>query len=107
MPEQRIGVVKDYFAKIDVAGIDVEKTIRVGDKIRIAGHTTDLTQVVESMEIDGQQVDEATAGAQIGIKVDERCRGNDVVTGSPTNNRSKRAYSHASLVGSNAGRPCW
>ncbi len=79
MAEQRVGVVKDYFAKIDVAGIDVEKTIRVGDKIRIAGHTTDLTQVVESMEIDGQQVDEATAGAQIGIKVAERCRDNDVV----------------------------
>lgn len=79
MPEERVGVVNDYFAKIGVVGIDVEKTIRVGDKIRIAGHTTDLKQVVESMEIDGQPVDEATAGAQIGIKVDERCRGNDVV----------------------------
>ena len=79
MPEQRIGAVKEYFAKIGVAGIDVEKTIRVGDKIRIVGHTTDLKQVVESMEIDGQQVDEAAAGAQIGIKVDERCRDNDVV----------------------------
>ena len=79
MPEQRVGVVKEYFAKIGVAGIDVEETIRVGDKIRIAGHTTDLNQVVESMEIDGQQVDEAAAGAQIGIKVEERCRDNDVV----------------------------
>ena len=39
MPEQRVGVVKDYFAKTGVAGIDVEKTICVGDKIRIAGHT--------------------------------------------------------------------
>ena len=79
MPEQRVGVVKDYFAKIGVAGIDVEETIRVGDKIRIAGHTTDLNQVVESMEIDGRQVDEAAASAQIGIKVEERCRDNDVV----------------------------
>ena len=79
MPEQRVGVVKDYFAKIGVVGIAVEKTIRVGDKIRIAGHTTHLDQVVESMEIDGQQVAEAGAGAQIGIKVDERCRDNDVV----------------------------
>ena len=31
------------------------------------------------MEIDGQQVEEATAGAKIGIKVDERCRDKDVV----------------------------
>ena len=71
--------MNDYFAKIGVAGIDVEKTIHVGDKIHIAGHTTDLEQVVDSMEIDSQHVDEATAGAQIGIKVDERCRANDVV----------------------------
>ncbi|MCH7699146.1 MAG: translation elongation factor-like protein [Chloroflexi bacterium] len=79
MPERRVGVVKDYFAKIGVAGIDVEETIRVGDKIRIAGHTTELEQVVESMEIEGQQVEEATAGAKIGIKVDERCRDKDIV----------------------------
>ena len=79
MPQERVGVVNDYFAKIGVAGIDVEKTIHVGDKIHIAGHTTDLEQVVDSMEIDSQHVDEATAGARIGIKVDERCRANDVV----------------------------
>ena len=79
MPEQRVGVVKDYFAKIGVAGIDVEKTIHVGDKIRIAGHTTDLELVVDSMEIEGQQVEEEMAGAKIGIKVDERCRDKDVV----------------------------
>ncbi len=79
MPEDRVGVVNDYFAKIGVAGINVETTIRVGDKIRIAGHTTDLELVVDSMEVDSQQVEEATAGAKIGIKVDERCRDNDVV----------------------------
>ncbi len=79
MPEQRVGVVKDYFAKIGVAGIDVEETIRVGDKIHITGHTTDLEQVVDSMEIEGQRVEEAVLGAKIGIKVDERCRGNDIV----------------------------
>ncbi len=79
MPEDRVGVVNDYFAQIGVAGVDVEKTIRVGDKLHIAGHTTDLEQAVDSMEIDGQHVEEATAGAKIGIKVDERCRDNDVV----------------------------
>ena len=64
------------FGKVS-KGQEVVDSIRVGDKIRIAGHTTDLKQAVESMEIDGQQVDEATAGAQIGIKVDERCRDNE------------------------------
>ncbi len=79
MAEERVGVVNDYFAHIGVAGIDVEKTMRVGDKIHIVGHTTDMELAVDSMEIDRQHVDEAAAGAKIGIKVDERCRGHDVV----------------------------
>lgn len=79
MPEQRVGIVKDYFAKIGVAGIDVEETIRVGDNIHIAGHTTDLEQVVDSMQIDRQPVERAEVGDKIGIKVGERCRDGDLV----------------------------
>ncbi len=79
MPEQRVGVVHDYFAKIGVAGINVEETIRLRDTIQIKGHTTDLEQVIDSMQIEGQPVEEAKVGDQIGIKVRERCRDGDVV----------------------------
>ena len=79
MPEERVGVVKDYFARIGVAGIDVEKTLRVGDTIHIKGHTTDLEQSVDSMQIEHEQVQEAKAGDAIGIKVQDRCRDGDVV----------------------------
>lgn len=79
MAEERVGVVKDYFARIGVAGIDLEGTLRVGDAIHIKGHTTDLEQAVDSMQIEHDQVEEAKAGEAIGIKVGERCRGGDVV----------------------------
>jgi translation elongation factor EF-1alpha len=79
MPEERIGIVKDYFAKIGVAGIDVEKTLRVGDRIHIKGHTTDLEETVESIQIEHAQVEQAKKGDAIGIKVADRCRGGDVV----------------------------
>ncbi len=79
MPEERVGVVKDYFARIGVAGIDVEGTLRVGDTIHIKGHTTDLEQPVDSMQIEHEQVQEAKAGDAIGIKVPDRCRDGDVV----------------------------
>ena len=79
MPEERIGVVNDYFARIGVAGIDLEGTLRVGDTIRIKGHTTDLEQGVESIQIEHEQVQEAKAGDAIGVKVQDRCRGGDVV----------------------------
>lgn len=79
MAEEEVGTVNDYFAKISVAGIDLTGTLRVGDTIRIKGHTTDLEQAVESMQIEHEQVEEAKAGDAIGIKVKDRCRGGDHV----------------------------
>jgi translation elongation factor EF-Tu-like GTPase len=79
MPEEKVGVVKDYFAKVGVAGIDVSGQLKVGDTIHIKGHTTDLEQVVESMQIEHDQVEEVKAGDSIGIKVSERCRDGDTV----------------------------
>ena len=79
MPEERVGVVNDYFARIGVAGIDLEGTLRVGDTIHIKGHTTDLELVVESIQVEHAQVPEAKAGDPIGVKVSDRCRGGDVV----------------------------
>ena len=79
MAEQRVGVVRDYFAHVSVAGIDLESTLRVGDSIHVKGHTTDLELVVESMQIEHEQVAEAKAGDAIGIKVQDRCRDGDLV----------------------------
>jgi translation elongation factor EF-1alpha len=79
MPEERVGVVNDYFAKIGVAGIDLEGTLRAGDTIHIKGHTTDIEQAVDSLQVEHEQVPEAKKGDAIGIKVKDRCRGGDVV----------------------------
>ena len=80
MEEQEIGEVVKYFAKIEVAAIDLTKApVSVGDKIHIKGHTTDLEQVIESMQIENQSVERAEKGASIGVKVKERVRPNDKV----------------------------
>lgn len=77
--EEEIGQVTDYFAKIGVAGIDLTGSLRVGDTIRIRGHTTDVEQAVESMQIEHEQVEEAGPGDKVGIKVSDRCRNGDYV----------------------------
>ena len=79
MPEKRVGTVSSYFAQIGVAGIVVEATLRPGDTIHVKGHTTDLEQAVESIQIEHEQVEQAKAGDAIGVKVAERCRRGDVV----------------------------
>jgi putative protease len=80
MPEEEIGKVSDYFRKIGVAALEITQgTISVGDTIRIKGRTTDFTQVLESMQVEHQNVQTAKAGDSIGIKVKEHVRDHDKV----------------------------
>ena len=79
MPEEVIGKVSDFFAKPVVAGIELTAALKVGDKIHIKGHTTDLTMNVDSMQINNAQVTEAKAGDSIGVKVSERVRSGDTI----------------------------
>lgn len=80
MGEELIGTVKDYFAKIGVAGIQITAgVLQVGDTIRITGHTTDLTQQVASIQLEHQTIQRAEPGQVVGVKVKERVRQHDRV----------------------------
>ena len=74
-----MGSVSDFFARPVVAGITLTASLRVGDRIHVAGHTTDLELVVESLQIDNVNVEEAAAGDAIGVKVPDRVRRGDIV----------------------------
>jgi len=79
MPEVEIGSVSDFFAKPVVAGIVLTADIKMGDRIHIKGHTTDLELTVDSMQINNVNVTEAKAGDSLGIKVSDRVRRGDKV----------------------------
>jgi translation elongation factor EF-1alpha len=80
MGEAIVGEVTDYFAKVGVAGIRVTAGfLSVGDTIRVKGHTTDLTQMVESMQIEHQGVPRADVGQVIGVRMKDRVRRGDAV----------------------------
>ena len=81
MEEQllEVGRVTHFFSHINVAVIEVTGTISVGDKIAIKGPTTDIEQTIDSMEIEHAKVKQATAGQNIGMKVKDRVRENDIV----------------------------
>ena len=79
MAEQEIGVINEFFARINVAGVSLNDTMRVGDTIHIKGHTTDLEQPIDSMQIEHEQVQEAKAGQAVGIRVKDRVRHGDKV----------------------------
>ena len=79
MAEVEIGTVSDFFARPVVAGIDLTAPLKTGDTIHITGHTTDLVMTVESMQIDNANVEEASSGVSVGIKVSDRVRKGDTV----------------------------
>ena len=74
-----LGRVEDYFAKIGVMALTLQKALAVGDHLHVLGHTTNLEQPAESMQIDHQPVTQAAAGSAVGIKVTSRVRRRDYV----------------------------
>ncbi len=80
MSEQPVGEVAHYFNKAGVAGVlIIEGHLKIGDTICVVGHTTDFQQVIESMQIEHESVETATAGDQVGIQVIDRVRVHDKV----------------------------
>ena len=79
MPEVEIGKVSEFFARPVVAGIELTAPLKVGDRIHITGHTTDMELTIESMQINNVNVQQAKAGDAVGIKVSDRVRRGDTI----------------------------
>jgi len=80
-PGERIGIVTHYFSHLAVAvlKLDRDARLRVGDNIRIQGHTTDFSQRIESLQVDHAPVPEVGPKDDFGVKVREHAREHDVV----------------------------
>ncbi|MDD5613703.1 MAG: translation elongation factor-like protein [Candidatus Omnitrophica bacterium] len=75
-----IGLVTNYYSKPLAAIIEITAgSLKVGDKIKIQGHTTNFEMVVDSMQIEHHSVDEVLPGQILGLKVKERVRIHDRV----------------------------
>jgi len=76
---KEIGTINHYYTKIKVAIVDLKALVKVGDKVRIIGATTDFSQTIGSIEIEHEKVERAKSGDSIGIKVRKRVRKKDIV----------------------------
>ena len=75
MVEKRpIGKISHFYPKISVAVLDLDDTLRVGDKISIERESGTFEQVVDSMQIEHENVAEAKKGQSIGLKVVDKTR---------------------------------
>lgn len=69
MEGKPIGTVFNYFDKVSVIAIELSGSLKLGDTIRIVGGENDFTEVVDSMQIEGKNIDKAKKGECVGIKV--------------------------------------
>ena len=79
MADKEIGQVFSYFSKIGVAAIKLTSALKVGDKIRIKGNTTDFEQILDSMQSEHKKVNSAGKVGDVGIKVKDRVRPGDKI----------------------------
>ncbi len=75
----QVGHITHFFPKISVAIVELTAPLAVGDQILVKGPATDFEQVVDSMQIEHQNVPSAEAGHSIGLKTVQPVREKDVV----------------------------
>jgi hypothetical protein len=76
-PGTAIGTVTHYFSHLHVAAVTLTDTLRVGDRIHVVGHTTNVEQTVESMEVEHAKVDAAGPGDDVALAVTDHVRDHD------------------------------
>jgi putative protease len=78
-PADAIGTVTHYFGHLSVAAVQLTAPLAVGDRIHIHGHSTDVVQAVESIEIEHGRVARAEPGDDAAISVVDHVREHDLI----------------------------
>lgn len=77
--EKLIGEITHYFGHIGVGIILLNDELRVGDKIRIKGVSSEFEQTVDSMQVDHKEITMAKAGDEVGLKMGQKVRDGEQV----------------------------
>jgi len=77
--EKSIGKISHYYDKIGVGIIELAGSLKAGDTIKVKGKDTDFEQVIDSMQIEHEQVEKAKKGDVIGIKMNQKVKEGDEV----------------------------
>jgi hypothetical protein len=82
MAADTLGKVTHYFDKLGVAVVQLNKgvSLKKGDRLHFKGNNTDFTQVVNSLQLDHQDVETVKTGDDFGLKVDQEVHEGDLVS---------------------------
>jgi len=72
--EKTIGKVVHYYDKLGVAIIELTSKLSTGDTITFKRGDSELTETVESLQIEHESVEKAKKGDSVGMKVSEKVK---------------------------------
>lgn len=73
------GRVIHYYDKIGVAIIRLEKTLKVGDRVKFVKGDSEFEQTIFSMQVEHAQIPEGKKGDEVGIRVDKEAKDGTLV----------------------------
>ena len=76
---KKSGEVLHFYGGISVAIVKCMKPLKVGQKIRLKGATTDFVCSVESIQYEHLPLTEAKAGQEVGVRVADKVREGDEI----------------------------
>jgi len=77
--DKPIGTITHLYSHLQVGIIALTAPLKVGDTIKVKGHTTDFTQKVDSLQLNHQDIPQAKSGDDVGVKLDDKVRSGDTV----------------------------
>jgi len=79
MADKKIGTITHFFDRISVGIIKLDSTLKVGDKVKFQGSSTNFEQEITEMQYDHKNIESAGKGQEIGVKTNEKVREGDGV----------------------------
>ena len=76
---KEIGKVHNYYDHIGVIAVKLTGGLKVGDRIKVEGATTNFEQEVKSMQMEHKEVKSAKAKDDVGIKAESECKKGDKI----------------------------
>ena len=79
MADKKIGTITHFFDRISVGIIKLNGKLKVGDKVRIQGATTNFEQEISEIQLEHESIPEGKKGQEVGVKITEKVREGDDV----------------------------
>ncbi len=69
-----IGKVVHYYDKLGVAVVKLDKSLKVGDKVKLTHGDDSFEQTVESMQLNHKPVNQGKKGDEVAVKVAQKAK---------------------------------